>query len=108
MMLIIFSFSAQPPSTLPDFTWADTFIKKGGHVLGYGMLALSYWYWFRLQGGKRWIAWILSLLYAFTDELHQSFVPGRHASIWDVLIFDNFGALISLWLGGKLQRVNRD
>jgi len=98
MMLIIFSFSSQPSSDLPNFNWADEIVKKGGHIVGYAMLALSYWYALRMQSGQRWLAWLLSVLYALTDELHQSFVPGRYASIWDVLIFDNFGVVISLWL----------
>ena len=37
-------------------------------------------------------------LLCVSDEFHQSFVPGRFPSIWDVLIFDNLGAVISLWL----------
>lgn len=98
IMLIIFLFSAQPSSDLPNFDWADAIIKKGGHVVGYAMLALSYWYALRMQSSKRWLVWLLSVFYALTDELHQSFVPGRHPSIWDVLILDNFGALIPLWL----------
>ena len=100
-MLIVFLFSSQPSSNIPNFSWADEIVKKGGHLVGYAILALSYWYAFRMQEGKRWLAWLLAVFYALTDELHQSFVPGRHPSIWDVLIFDNFGALISLWLAGK-------
>jgi len=101
MMLMIFLFSSQPSSVLPNFSWADEIVKKGGHVVGYATLALFYWYAFRMQEEKRWLVWFLAVLYAFTDELHQSFVPGRHASIWDVLIFDNFGAMISLWIFSK-------
>jgi len=37
-------------------------------------------------------------MYAVTDEFHQSFVPGRNPSMWDVLIFDNLGALVSIVL----------
>lgn len=33
--------------------------------------------------------------YAILDEFHQSFVPGRTASIWDVLI-DSAGALTAI------------
>ena len=98
MMSIIFWFSSQPSPQLPKFDWADTFIKKGGHVIGYALLALSYWHGFGMQGNKRRLAWMLALLYALTDEFHQSFVPGRHSTIWDVIIFDNLGALISLWI----------
>ena len=97
-MIIIFIFSSQPSTELPNFDWADTMIKKGGHVIGYAILALSYWYAFRMRENKRWLAWLLAVLYALTDEFHQSFVPGRHSSIWDVLIFDNFGAMTSLWI----------
>ena len=98
MMLIIFLFSSQPSSDLPDFNWADTIVKKGGHLVGYAILALSYWYAFRMQQDKRGLAWLLAMLYALTDEFHQAFVPGRHSTIWDVLIFDNFGAMLSLWI----------
>ena len=73
-------------------------------MIGYAMLAWSYWYAFGLHPGKRGLAWLLALVYAVTDELHQSFVPGRYSSVWDVLIFDNFGALISLWLTGLTRR----
>jgi len=36
---------------------------------------------------------IFSTLYGMSDEWHQSFVPGRDASAWDVLA-DTLGALI--------------
>jgi len=38
------------------------------------------------------LAIILTILYAISDELHQSFVPGRHTSISDILI-DTIGIL---------------
>jgi VanZ family protein len=98
VMLMIFLFSARPASDLPNFDWADRFVKKGGHMIGYALLALSYWQVFQFRQGKQWLAWCFAVLYAVTDEFHQSFVPGRGASIWDVLVFDNLGALISLWL----------
>jgi len=98
VMILIFLFSARPDSDLPNFDWADRIVKKGAHMLGYALLALSYWYAFYLKKEKRWIAWLLAMLYAASDEFHQSFTAGRHPSIWDALIFDNLGALISLWL----------
>lgn len=107
MMLVIFWFSAQPASEMLTFDWADRIIKKGGHMIGYGLLALSYWRAFDFKAEKRPIAWLLAVLYAVTDEFHQSFVLGRNASIWDVLIFDNFGALISLWLIALYRKEKR-
>jgi hypothetical protein len=106
IMLIIFLFSSQPSSNMPNFSWADEIVKKGGHMIGYAMLALSYWHAFRMQEGKRWLAWLLAVLYAVSDEWHQSFVPGRYPSLWDVLIFDHFGALIALWLAGRWSKNN--
>ena len=98
MMFIIFLFSARPSSELPSFDWADRIVKKGGHMLGYAILAVSYWRALGFRRENRWLAWCLSILYAVTDEFHQSFVPSRHPSIWDILLFDNLGALISLWI----------
>ena len=72
--------------------------QKGGHLLGYALLALSYWWALDLQQDHRWLAWLFAVLYAATDEFHQSFTSGRHPSVWDILIFDNLGALIALWL----------
>ena len=40
---------------------------------------------------------VVTSLYAFTDELHQYFVPGRNATVMDWL-FDTFGALAVLWI----------
>jgi len=95
------------PAKLPNFNWADAIVKKSGHMIGYAILAFSYWYGLGMDGNKRWLAWLLAIAYALTDEFHQSFVPGRHPSIWDVLIFDNIGALISLWLAGKYFKQKR-
>lgn len=107
MMLVIFWFSAQPGSDIPAFDWADSVIKKGGHMVGYGLLAVSYWRALEFKEEKRWMAWLLAVLYAVTDEFHQSFVPVRQPSIWDVLLFDNFGALISLWLVSYYRKEKR-
>jgi VanZ family protein len=38
-------------------------------------------------------SFLLTILYGVTDEFHQSFVPGRHASLLD-LVADSFGALL--------------
>lgn len=39
------------------------------------------------------LAWVLAVLYGISDEVHQSFVPSRHASPID-LAFDAFGAAL--------------
>jgi len=80
-MIIIFLFSSRPGDDLPNFYDWDYFVKKGAHMVGYGILAFSYLYMLGLEKRKYWLAWALAVLYAATDEFHQSFVPGRHSSI---------------------------
>ncbi|NOT03416.1 MAG: VanZ family protein [Anaerolineales bacterium] len=98
MMAVIFAFSAQPDDVLPSFQSWDFSIKKMGHMIGYGLLALSYFYFLKYNKKQYWLAWLMTLAYAATDEFHQSFVPGRGPSVFDVLVFDGLGALIALWL----------
>lgn len=47
-------------------------------------------------------AWLIPVIYACTDELHQYFVPGRSSELRDVCI-DSIGALTGVavvWLAG--------
>jgi len=98
VMFIIFLFSARTHSELPNFYRADRIVKKSGHAIGYALLAAAYWRAFDFRQKRWWLAWGLAVMYAVTDEFHQSFVPGRNPSMWDVLIFDNLGALVSIAL----------
>jgi VanZ family protein len=106
-MAAIFWFSSQPSAELPNFHWADRLVKKSGHIAGYALLAACNWRGLEWQRDKRWLAWLLAVVYAVTDEFHQSFVPGRHPSVWDVLVFDNLGALLGLWLAGHVVQQKR-
>ena len=101
LMAIIFAFSSTPSDNLPSYGLWDTLVKKGGHMSGYGLLALAYLYGLGQGSGdfpRRFyvFAWVLTVLYALSDEFHQSFVPGRHASLVDVFVFDAGGAALAL------------
>jgi VanZ family protein len=98
MMTVIFGFSSIPSQEMPSFGLWDLVVKKGAHMLGYGFLALAYWVGLRFDKRRWWLAFILAVLYAIMDEFHQSFVPGRHPSWVDVLVFDGGGAVIALGL----------
>ncbi len=98
VMAAIFVVSSTPGSDLPRFGVLDVIVKKGGHMLGYALLALTFWYGLRFDRRRWWLALLLAVLYALTDEFHQSFVPGRHPSWIDVLAFDGIGAAIALAL----------
>jgi len=95
-MTVIFIFSSQPSDDLPNFASWDRVVKKMGHAIGYGLLALSYLHFFKYNKKRIWLAWLLAVLFSATDEFHQSFVPGRHPSLTDVLVFDNLGAALAL------------
>ncbi len=97
MMLAIFLFSAGSAFTTPE-ALLSMIINKGAHMMGYGLLALAFWRMLEFKGDRWWIAWFLAVLYALTDEYHQSFVPGRHPALFDALVYDNLGALIALGL----------
>ena len=106
MMLAIFLFSAGSAVELPAML-LQTIINKGGHMIGYGLLALAFWRIFEFDENRFWLAWLLAVLYALTDEYHQSFVPGRHPSLFDALFFDALGALIALWLASWFFKKRR-
>jgi len=106
-MVVIFSFSSQPGSDLPNFLDWDFVVKKSGHAIGYGLLALSYFHFFNYDKKRYWLAWLLAIVFAITDEFHQSFVAGRHSSAFDVLVFDNLGAAFGLWLYFISQSLRR-
>ena len=99
-MLIIFFISSLPGSRLPYFGAWDLYIKKGGHALGFGLLGLAYFYALprRLSVGYQWVlAFLMAILFALSDEFHQSFVEDRTSSLIDVVI-DGFGAAVALTL----------
>lgn len=110
VMGLIFAFSAlpmksTPPSTAPfKLTW-DFLFRKGGHVLGYALLALALRRGLRLRGWKGAAAVLACvLLFALSDEFHQSFVPGRDARLMDVGI-DLLGAALGVWVAAKFTAI---
>ena len=109
MMVIIFVFSSLPSSRIPDYGSLDTLIKKGGHAVGYGLLGLSYFYALPKRLSKFYrvlTALLMAVLFALSDEYHQSFVRGRNSSLNDVLI-DGFGATLALVLGANYSSNSR-
>jgi len=96
MMGFIFGFSSINGSEMPFFGAWDLIVKKGAHMVGYALLASSLWYAQRFDKRRWWVAIVLAILYAISDEFHQSFVPGRHPSWVDALVIDGSGATLGL------------
>lgn len=95
--LIIFTLSHQsqlpyPGREIPDYL---------SHFVEYFVFGLTL-AWGKSRGFKQTLSlrstlllWALALLYAMSDEYHQSFVVGRTSSAQDWL-FDALGAFLSL------------
>ena|ERR1043166_5105698 len=84
------------------------FVRKGGHLCEYVVLALLLWRAMSKtrpgeNGSPLWKTALLALVvcaaYAGTDEFHQSFVHTRGPSVRDVLI-DTCGSLLGLSIVG--------
>ena len=102
MMGLIFYLSSLPASRIPYYGPLDVLLKKGAHALGYGLLGLSYFYALPRSLSKVYrlmIALMMAILFALSDEYHQSFVEGRNSSLNDVAI-NGLGAAVSLILAG--------
>ena len=91
---VIFAFSSIPHLSTGLGTW-DTILRKGAHVTEYAVLGgLLY-----RALGREALALAAGIAYAATDELHQHFIRGRHASPVDVAI-DAVGVAVGMlvWL----------
>jgi hypothetical protein len=80
LMAAIFALSAQPSLSSGLGDW-DLVLRKAAHMTEFGLL---WWLVWRASAFRRPAAAVaFTLAYAASDELHQHFVTGRHASAWD-------------------------
>ena len=87
---VIFAFSSIPSLGTGLGTW-DLVLRKLAHVTEYAVLGALL-----LRAiGRPLPAFAVGVLYAASDEVHQHFVSGRHASPLDVAI-DAAGIAIGL------------
>ena len=112
VMGTIFLLSHQPgdslyiPSLIPGF-------DKVAHMIVYGVLAATILYAFQaeLKNGRGVVflaaTMTICILYGIGDEFHQSFIPGRFASVAD-LIADTLGAVAACvaWFFWKRKKIS--
>ena len=105
-MALLFYLSSLPQLPGPEEILTIQVIRKTGHALVFAILcALNRRALKRTANPKHltfW-AWALTTLYAITDEIHQGFVPGRNATLRDVLIDATGAALAALLLSQQAQ-----
>ncbi len=99
---VIFALSSIQQITVAEFFLWDFAAKKVAHLGEYAVL-----YALVLRATERnWVlSFALTLVYAASDEIHQSFVPGRTAAVYD-LAFDFSGASISAYITWKLSQIH--
>ena len=80
-------------------------VDKFVHAGVFGVLAALFYG----ATGTPILSVFLTSLYGITDEIHQAFVPGRHANPWD-WVADTLGAAVAMGLVflTRRQRDRRD
>lgn len=99
-MVVIFAFSAQANSgavTEVYLQQGNVPVRKFAHMAEFALLAILLVKAWPVEKGRFVCAFLAALVYALSDEYHQSFVAGRSSSIYDVGV-DAIGAVIGLGL----------
>lgn len=102
-MMAIWMMSSRPANALvelPNLDW-DAFIKESLHLIEfailYVLLVLALLTIRGLSPKLNLICLLIASLYGITDEIHQSFVPYRSATMIDV-VKDITGVLVASWI----------
>jgi VanZ family protein len=88
------------------------YLRKSGHFIGYGLIGLAWLraWWMTLPHSRflpdAFLALLGTALVAWADEFHQSFLPNRTSTPWDVLI-DCSGAITLQLMVYIFMRVSR-
>ena len=90
---------------------AHFLLRKAGHVTEYGILAVLLFRGWRSFSHDLWsrsiAALLIAIIFAASDEFHQSFFASRTASLGDLLI-DSSGALLGVILCAACAGRKRD
>ena len=101
--LVPFLLWLDPHISFQTIMLVQLIVRKAGHVTEYAILAALLWRVLRhhwpLVRRSFWrpatVALAVAMIFATTDEFHQSFYPSRTATAHDVMI-DTMGAIIGL------------
>jgi VanZ family protein len=95
---LIFYLSSRPWPTQSDLPpGTDKVIHFAIYFfLGFGLVWAFRATRFKFSHYLIWVAALIGFSYGISDEIHQSFVPGRDASIFDALA-DGIGSVFGAW-----------
>ena len=111
-MAVLYWLSSLPVTPLHEepalhglFYRIPSWLQNALHVPAYAILAWTTWWalgaWLRVPRAKVISACAIASAYGIFDEWHQIFVPGRHASLIDVIL-DLAGIAAGIWLAGRI------
>jgi len=104
--LIFFASSGATGPELPSVPGVDKVLHCGAYFVWATLclIALGVTGWPRSRDLRAIAAILLTIAYGASDEIHQSFVPGRSADGWD-LVADASGAVLAVLLEPLGQRL---
>lgn len=88
-MGVIWVLSSNPADAFVKFSFADSLIKESLHLVEFAILYVLFMLFFAIDGKltkkTNWLAAVVAALYGLADEIHQSFVPYRSATVIDFI-----------------------
>ena len=113
----IYGLSSLPGDIDPEdaglygiIAWTPPAVQNLLHLPLFGLLAWLWWHslrgWIQRSRVLLLSAFLLTAGYGMADEWHQLYVPGRYASLTDMLL-NAVGALVSVWLIHRSGRSDR-
>jgi VanZ family protein len=104
-MALIWTLSSFPADAIVNTPFSfDALLKESLHLIEFAIL-----YWliaFAFMAHGSWtertslIAAVIAILYGLTDEIHQSFVPARSATVID-FVKDTIGVTVSYFIAKR-------
>jgi hypothetical protein len=110
---VLYGLSSMPGTPLPDdpaiygvFYWLPPSVQNALHVPAYAALTLSWRWalraWLRTPNACVFGACAIAFACGVLDEWNQSFVPGRYASLTDIVL-NGAGVALGIWLAAWIE-----
>ena len=81
-------------------------IRKLAHFTEYLILGILVYNAVNSYNKNMYIAIIICIIYAISDEIHQLFVPGRSCQILDITI-DSIGSTIGIFILSYIKKIHK-
>lgn len=105
-MGLIWTLSSFPADAIVNTPFSfDSLIKESLHLIEfailYWLLAFAFIQYDKWNERMSMFAAVIAILYGLTDEIHQSFVPARSATVID-FVKDTIGVVVSYLIAKRI------